>query len=55
MGHKERFVGSLFRVDEPVPDDSDNKSLIADNVYLKMFKILSVCYYIQIKITNFAP
>ena len=29
MGHKERYVGSLFRVDEPVPDDSsgnrDNK------------------------------
>ena len=22
MGHKERYVGSLFRVDEPVPDDS---------------------------------
>ena len=21
-GHKERYVGSLFRVDEPVPDDS---------------------------------
>ena len=24
MGHKERYVGSLFRVDEPVPDDSDD-------------------------------
>ena len=23
-GHKERYVGSLFRVDEPVPDDSDD-------------------------------
>ena len=23
MGHKERYVGSLFRVDEPVSDDSD--------------------------------
>ena len=22
MGHGERYVGSLFRVDEPVPDDS---------------------------------
>ena len=21
MGHKDRYVGSLFRVDEPVPDD----------------------------------
>ena len=23
-GHGERYVGSLFRVDEPVPDDSRN-------------------------------
>ena len=25
-GHGERYVGSLFRVDEPVPDDSAPKS-----------------------------
>ena len=23
-GHGDRYVGSLFRVDEPVPDDSDD-------------------------------
>ena len=22
MGHGDRYIGSLFRVDEPVPDDS---------------------------------
>ena len=27
-GHGERYVGSLFRVDEPVPDDSSNNNLI---------------------------
>ena len=27
MGHKERYVGSLFRVDEPVPDDSGSMNL----------------------------
>ena len=24
MGHGDRYIGSLFRVDEPVPDDSEN-------------------------------
>ena len=23
MGHGDRYIGSLFRVDEPVPDDSN--------------------------------
>ena len=25
-GHGDRYIGSLFRVDEPVPDDSFNPS-----------------------------
>ena len=24
MGHGDRYIGSLFRVDEPVPDDSED-------------------------------
>ena len=27
-GHGERYVGSLFRVDEPVPDDSNRLTVI---------------------------
>ena len=30
MGHGERYIGSLFRVDEPVPDDSSRKYIVAD-------------------------
>ena len=26
-GHGERYVGSLFRVDEPVPDDLNGQTL----------------------------
>ena len=27
-GHGDRYIGSLFRVDEPVPDDSNLKAFI---------------------------
>ena len=29
-GHGDRYIGSLFRVDEPVPDDSYLKTFITE-------------------------
>ena len=42
MGHKERYVGSLFRVDEPVPDDSFP-------VECPDFVIIACCFIIRVQ------
>ena len=45
-GHGERHVGSLFRVDEPVPDDS----LIFNQIYRKFFSETVNCQTVTQKI-----
>ena len=45
-GHGERYVGSLFRVDEPVPDDSIGSiSTIIDSFAVILYEKLMIgCY-----------
>ena len=36
-GHGDRYIGSLFRVDEPVPDDFRVDEPVPDDLNLKTF------------------
>ena len=52
-GHWDRYIGSLFRVDEPVPDDSSNqaKKLLNNK---KLPKSLAVSFIFLTFATTFA-
>ena len=52
-GHGDRYIGSLFRVDEPVPDDSSNqaKKLLNNK---KLPKSLAVSFIFLTFATTFA-